>query len=133
MKLVPMRSHAEARGSFPTLKPLDMQDLAAMGNKAFEAGRFEEARTFYLQAIEAGPKAHVAILTWERLGDCELKLGGTKEKAHEYYREAIRALPNEIWARNAQADILDKMGSFEAANMLREEAGKIERGEMDKY
>jgi len=120
-------------GGFTGKKPLSSHELAANGNKAFEAGRFEEARTFYLQSIDAtGSRSLVSTLTWEQLGDCESQLGN-KEKANEYYRDAMNPLPNELWARYRKADLNDKMGNPEAAKELREEAGRIERGEEDKY
>jgi len=127
------RSPGGGGGGIAAQKPLDMHQLAARGDEEFKAGRFEDARTFYLQAIEAGPKEFVSILTWEKLGDCELQLGGSREKAHEYYRESIRRLPNEPWARDHQASILDKMGNPEGARMLREEADDIRSGKIDKY
>jgi hypothetical protein len=70
----------------------------------YRLGRFEQARSRYLQILESHPKNAVAL---ERLGTISLWKNDTAE-AERYFTEAIRHLPfhKRIWPSNAKLKYL---------------------------
>ncbi len=67
------------------LRPDEATFMDTYGWVLYRQGKYKEAKTYILKAIESGAEADPAL--WEHLGDIEYKLGN-KEEAVEHWKKA---------------------------------------------
>jgi len=132
-------SHGERMDKYNRVGEIEIDTkLQYLGDKAFPPAVRDRVRKTVGERIAtivegaATGRRFVSTIEWEEWGD-RAKASGDDKLANAYYSKAMENLPNEIQARYRQAALYRKMGAEGAAQELEEEAGRIERGEMDKY
>lgn len=99
-----------------------LQDSIARARAASTAGRLDEARTAYQQALAASPES---AFLHRGLAEVERKAGDTA-RALEHYRRAAALDPSDAQSLAAIGEILETQGDPEAALGVYEEALAID-------
>jgi tetratricopeptide (TPR) repeat protein len=133
--LVELKREGEAVASFeaaikadPTLTDLQArvdvirfratQDLLARAKVATDAGRLEDARAAYEQAIAASPDS---AFLYRELAAVERR-GGETERAAQHFRRALELDPGDARAQAALGELLEEQGDLVAALAMYEAA-----------
>lgn len=103
-----------------------VQDNLARARTATEAGRFDEAREAYRQAITASPES---AFLYRDLAIVEHK-GGDSAAAVQNLRKAIELDPNDARAHAQLGTILEEQGDYEAALAALEKARSLDSNEV---
>lgn len=137
--LVELKREGEAVASFeaalktdPTLTDLQArvdvirfratQDLLARAKSATDAGRLDDARAAYEQAIAASPDS---AFLYRDLAAVERR-GGLTDRAIEHLRRAVELEPGDARALAALGELLEQSGDVVAALSMYEAAAKAD-------
>lgn len=103
------------------------QDNLARAKTASDAGRWDEARTAYQQALAASPDSP---FLYRDLASVERQAGQTTE-ALEHVRKAIELDASDARAHALLGDLLDAQGDAAAALAALDEARRLDPSEVD--
>ena len=98
------------------------QDLLARAQSAMDAGRLEDARAAYEQAIAASPDS---AFLYRELAAVERK-GGDRDRAAEHLRRALELDPGDVRAQAVLGDLLEEQGDLVAALSMLEAARRAD-------
>jgi Flp pilus assembly protein TadD len=119
-------SLADLKGRVAVLRFRALQDNLSRAQAATTAGRLDEARAAYTQAIAASPES---AFLYRELGLVEKKAGDTAA-ALDRFRKAVELDPNDARAHAQIAAILEERDEIEGALAAYEKARAIDPAEV---
>jgi tetratricopeptide (TPR) repeat protein len=124
LEIDPSLSDLESR--IEVLRFRAVQDNLARARAATDAGRFDEARAAYGQAIAASPES---AFLYRDLAIVERK-SGDRAAAVQNLRKAIELDPNDARAHAELGAVLEEQGEYDAALAAYEKASALDSNEV---